>query len=94
MRVAIIGAGVSGLVCAHLLKPDHELVVYEAGANPGGHCNTVDVETDDGVYAVDTGFIVFNDRNYPNFRSMLAELGVPTQPSQMSFGVSDGSGFE
>jgi uncharacterized protein len=94
MRVAIIGAGVSGLVAAHLLQEEHELVVFEAADYAGGHANTIDVETEDGVLGVDTGFIVYNDRNYPNFERLLAELGVPTQPSEMSFGVSDGDGFE
>jgi predicted NAD/FAD-binding protein len=94
MRIAIVGAGVSGLVCAHLLHRDHELVVFEANAYPGGHANTVEVATDTGIDAVDTGFIVFNDRNYPNFERLLAELNVAIQPSTMSFGVSDGRGFE
>jgi predicted NAD/FAD-binding protein len=94
MRVAIIGAGISGLTCAYELRARHELVVFEAGDDPGGHANTVDVSLADGRYAVDTGFIVFNDRNYPNFERMLAELGVPTQPSEMSFSVSDGRDFE
>ncbi len=66
MRVAIVGAGISGLTCAHLLHRDHELVIFEAGERPGGHANTVRVETEGGAYDVDTGFIVFNDRNYPN----------------------------
>jgi uncharacterized protein len=94
MRIAIVGAGVSGLVCAHMLQRDHELVVFEAGERAGGHANTVRVETDTGVYALDTGFVVFNDRNYPDFERLLGELGVATQPSQMSFGVSDGRDFE
>ena len=94
MKIAIIGTGVSGLVCAHALQADHELSVYEAADYPGGHSNTVDVETEAGSYAVDTGFIVYNDRNYPNFERLLHDLDVPTQPSNMSFGVSDGSSFE
>jgi predicted NAD/FAD-binding protein len=94
MRIAIIGAGVSGLTCAHLLHEDHEIVVYEAAAYAGGHAHTVLAETPTGVHAVDTGFIVFNDRNYPGFERLLGELGVATQPSEMSFGVSDGKGFE
>ncbi len=94
MRIAIIGAGVSGLVCAHLLHSDHELVVFEADERAGGHANTVSLQTDTGIHHVDTGFIVFNDRNYPNFQALLSRLGVATQPSQMSFGVSDGADFE
>jgi uncharacterized protein len=94
MRIAIVGAGVSGLVCAHMLHRDHELVVFEASDRAGGHANTVHVETDTGAYDLDTGFIVFNDRNYPEFERLLGELGVATQPSQMSFGVSDGANFE
>jgi predicted NAD/FAD-binding protein len=94
MRIAIVGAGVSGLVCARMLQRDHELVVFEAGERAGGHADTVRVQTGTGVYAVDTGFVVFNDRNYPKFERLLGELGVATQPSQMSFGVSDGRDFE
>jgi predicted NAD/FAD-binding protein len=94
MRIAIIGAGVSGLVCAHMLHRDHELVVFEATDRAGGHANTVHVGTDTGAYDLDTGFVVFNDRNYPGVERLLGELGVATQPSQMSFGVSDGGDFE
>jgi uncharacterized protein len=94
MRIAIVGAGVSGLVCAHLLHRDHQLVVFEATEGAGGHANTVHVETDTGAYDLDTGFVVFNDRNYPGFERLLGELDVATQPSQMSFGVSDGVDFE
>lgn len=94
MRIAIIGAGVSGLVCAHALHREHEITVFEADARAGGHANTVHVETESGAYDIDTGFIVFNDRNYPSFEGLLAELGVATQPSDMSFGVSDGEDFE
>ncbi len=90
MRIAVIGAGVSGLVAAHKLTQEHDVVVLEAGAYAGGHTNTVEV---DGL-AVDTGFIVLNDRNYPGFTALLDELGVATQPSDMSFGVSDGADFE
>ncbi len=77
-----------------MLHRDHELVVFEATDRPGGHANTVHVETDTGAYDLDTGFVVFNDRNYPGFERLLDELGVVTQPSRMSFGVSDGVDFE
>jgi len=92
VKIAIVGTGVSGLVAAHRLHHEHQLVVYEAGAQVGGHANTVQVQTPDASHWIDTGFIVFNDRNYPNFEQLLAELGVPSQPSQMSFSVSDGRG--
>jgi len=92
MKIAIVGTGISGLVAAHKLAPEHEIVVYEASDRIGGHTNTVPVETEDGTQWVDTGFIVFNDRNYPNFEALLAELGVASQPSHMSFSVSDGRG--
>ena len=65
----------SGLVAAHLLHPEHDVTVFEAGAYAGGHTNTVTVD-DAGPLGVDTGFIVFNDRNYPRFEALLAELGV------------------
>lgn len=94
MRVAIVGAGVSGLVCAHLLQHRHELTVFEAAGYPGGHVNTIRVDSADATHHVDTGFIVYNDRNYPRFVALLDELGVSTQPSNMSFSVSDGKDFE
>ena len=94
MRIAIVGAGISGLTCAHLLYRAHDVTVFEAADAAGGHAHTVDVATSGDVHPVDTGFIVFNDRNYPGFQRLLAELDVPTQPSTMSFGVSDGRGFE
>jgi predicted NAD/FAD-binding protein len=94
MRIAIVGTGVSGLVAAHKLHREHEIVVYEAAARLGGHSHTVEVEAEDGTHSIDTGFIVFNDRNYPNFEALLAELGVDSQRSHMGFSVSDGRGFE
>src|SRR4029079_11329007 len=92
MRIAIVGAGVSGLVCGHLLHERHDVVVFEAAARPGGHTHTVRVDTADATHWVDTGFIVFNDRNYPRFERLLDGLGVATQPAQMSFGVTDETG--
>jgi uncharacterized protein len=95
VNIAIVGAGISGLTCAHLLHPDHQITVFEAETRPGGHTRTVAVETDDAVQHVDTGFIVFNDRNYPGFERLLERIGVESQPSNMSFSVSDGcGGFE
>lgn len=93
MRIAVVGAGVSGLVAARALHlAGHEVTVFEAGEHVGGHTNTVRVEADSGAWNVDTGFIVLNDRNYPNFQRLLDELAVPTQAAPMSFGVSDGAG--
>lgn len=94
MKIAIVGTGISGLMAAHLLHREHEIVVYEAAERLGGHSNTVPVSDAHGTHQIDTGFIVFNDRNYPNFERLLTELGVASQPSQMSFSVSDGDRFE
>ncbi len=93
-RVAIVGAGVSGLVCAHLLGESHDITVFEANEYAGGHTNTVRVDTPHETHHVDTGFIVLNDRTYPSFQRVLAGVGVETQPSEMSFSVSDGRDFE
>ena len=92
MRIAIVGAGVSGLVAAHVLHGRHDVTLFDANDYAGGHTHTVRVETDGGAWDVDTGFIVCNDRNYPNFLRLLERLGVATQPSEMSFGVSDPTG--
>jgi predicted NAD/FAD-binding protein len=92
MRIAIVGAGVSGLVTAHLLGREHDVTVFEKAPYAGGHTNTIRVDTPNETHAVDTGFIVFNDRNYPNFERLLDQLGVAAQPSEMSFSVSDGQG--
>ena len=92
MRIAVVGAGVSGLVVAHRLHRAHEVTVFEANGYAGGHTNTIRVDTANETHRVDTGFIVFNDRNYPNFERLLGRLGVAWQPSTMSFSVSDGVG--
>ena len=95
MKIAIIGAGVSGLTAARLLDRRHEVVVYEADSRPGGHANTVDIQIDDERHAVDTGFMVFNDRTYPHFVALLNELRVPSLPTTMSFSVRcDRTGLE
>ncbi len=92
MRIAIVGAGVSGLVVAHLLHRRHDVTVFDAADYAGGHTNTIRVDTPNETHQVDTGFIVFNDRNYPSFERLLTTLGVAWQPSTMSFSVSDGIG--
>lgn len=86
MKIAIVGSGVSGLVSALLLAEDHDVDLYEANDYVGGHTHTIDVDLD-GRYAVDTGFIVFNFENYPNFTRLLSRLNVASQPSSMSFSV-------
>ncbi len=89
MRIAIVGSGVSGLVCAHLLSRRHDVTLYESEARAGGHAHTVDVTLDGVDYAIDTGFIVYNERNYPIVTDLFAELGVVTRPGDMSFAVAD-----
>ena len=88
MRIAIVGSGVAGLVSAHLLHRHHEVTVFEAEPRIGGHVHTVDVEADGERHAIDTGFIVYNERTYPLFTRLLERIGVETQPSEMSFGLS------
>ena len=90
MRIAIIGTGISGMTAAHLLSEDHEVVVFEANDYIGGHTNTVDVSMNGRHYAVDTGFIVFNLKTYPNFVKLMKRLGVGWQDSGMSFSVQCG----
>jgi predicted NAD/FAD-binding protein len=87
VKVAVVGGGVSGLVCAWLLRRRHEVVLFEANEWVGGHTHTLPVEAGGRVYPVDTGFIVYNERTYPNFTRLLARLGVATRPTQMSFSV-------
>ncbi len=89
MRIGIVGTGVSGLVAGYLLAPEHDVVLFEQDDRVGGHVHTHDLKLGGRRYAVDTGFIVFNDWTYPNFIRLLARLGVPSQPTRMTFGVSD-----
>ncbi|HEY5144081.1 MAG TPA: FAD-dependent oxidoreductase [Solirubrobacteraceae bacterium] len=95
MKIAIVGSGIAGLTAAHRLDPEHEVTVFEAGDHAGGHTNTITVDDDGRPLAVDTGFIVCNDRTYPHFLALLGELGVATQPTHMGFSVSaEGEDFE
>lgn len=87
MTIAVVGSGVSGLAAAHLLSQEHEVVLFEASTRLGGHVNTVTVDSHGRDVPVDTGFIVFNRRNYPLFSRLLDELGVESQLSKMSFSV-------
>ncbi len=89
MQVAVIGSGISGLACAHYLSDRHHVEVFEANKQIGGHTATVDVQLGTRRYAVDTGFIVFNDWTYPNFIALLDQLGVSSRPSSMGFSVHD-----
>jgi predicted NAD/FAD-binding protein len=88
VQIAIVGTGISGLYTGHRLHADHDITLYEAKSCVGGHSHTVDVELAGQTLAIDTGFIVFNERNYPRFTAMLDTLNVPHQASDMSFGYS------
>ena len=95
MKIAIIGTGISGLTCGYHLCRQHDITLFEANDYIGGHTATVDVNVGGKEYSVDTGFIVYNDRTYPNFMKMMDEIGVKGRPTQMSFSVrNDSSGLE
>ena len=85
--IAIIGSGISGLTTAYLLAKKHKVTVFEKSEHIGGHTATVDVEIAGAPYAIDTGFIVFNNKTYPNFLALLDEIGVGKQEAEMSFSV-------
>jgi len=88
VRVAIVGTGISGLCAARRLNARADITVFESGEHPGGHSNTVEVVMDGRKLAIDTGFIVFNERTYPQFTALLEELGVAYQPAEMSFALA------
>jgi len=88
-NIAIVGSGISGLTAAYLLKDTHDITLFEANSYIGGHTNTITVESHGKTFDVDTGFIVHNDKTYPNFVRLLEELDVAVQPTEMSFSVKD-----
>ena len=92
MRIAIIGTGIAGNVAAWQLRDRHDITVYESGSYVGGHTNTIDVDEGGRSLAVDTGFIVYNERTYPNFIRILDEIGQASKPTEMSFSVHSGNG--
>jgi uncharacterized protein len=95
VKIAVVGAGIAGLYCAWRLSPEHRVTIFEANDYAGGHTNTLDVPWGSESFAVDSGFIVFNERTYPHFCAMLAELDVASQPSNMSFSLRcEASGLE
>ena len=95
MKIAIIGSGISGLTCAYLLHQEHEISIFEANDYIGGHTHTIDVDLPTGNFKLDTGFIVFNNKTYPNFSKLLNQLNVAIQATDMSFSVScDATGLE
>lgn len=92
VKIAIIGTGIAGNVAAARLRQHHDITVFEAASYIGGHSRTVDVFEGGRKLAIDTGFIVFNERTYPHFISLLAEIGQDSQPTAMSFSVSSEDG--
>ncbi len=92
LSIAVIGSGIAGLSAAWLLSKSHAVTVFEAADYTGGHCNTIDVNWESGLKAVDTGFIIYNPPNYPNLSALFDHLNVPTKPSRMTFAFSANDG--
>ena len=93
MKIAVIGGGISGLSAAYMLAEQHDITVYEKADYPGGHSRTLTLDRPQGPVPVDTGFIVFNKRNYPLLTALFEHLSVDIAPSDMSFGVSIDNGW-
>ena len=94
-RIAVIGSGIAGLTCGYLLSKKHHITLFESNRSLGGHTATIDIEMDGKQLAVDTGFIVFNDRTYPNFIKMMKQIGIYAKPTEMSFSVhNESNGLE
>lgn len=93
MKIAVIGGGISGLSAAYMLAEQHDITVYEKADYPGGHSRTLTLDRPQGPVPVDTGFIVFNKRNYPLLTALFEHLSVDVAPSDMSFGVSIDNGW-
>jgi predicted NAD/FAD-binding protein len=91
-KIAIIGSGISGLSAAYLLSRKHDVVLFERESRVGGHSRTITVREGNRIIPVDTGFIVFNDRNYPNLTALFRELSVPVKDSDMTYAMSVGNG--
>src|ERR1700750_949658 len=92
-KIAVIGTGISGLSAAYLLDRRHEVTVYEKNERLGGHSRTLNIDYGSTKIAVDTGFIVFNERNYPNLTGLFRHLGVPIKNSHMSFALTVADGW-
>jgi predicted NAD/FAD-binding protein len=94
-KIAIVGSGISGLTCAHLLHEQYDIAVFEAGNYIGGHTATQDILYQGKKWRLDTGFIVFNDRTYPNFEKLMAKIGIDKVATEMSFSVrNEDTGLE
>ena len=89
MKVAIIGSGISGLTAAYLLNREHDVTVFEANDYVGGHTHTHEIDQNNKTWQVDSGFIVYNEKTYPNFIKLLEQLKVEVQKTSMGLGFND-----